>query len=384
MNTYSKPDVVFTKGSGVFLYDTTGKQYLDFMAGIAVTSLGHSDALWVSTLNKQAQKLVHASNYYHSEATAQLAYGLVCHSQFDKAFICNSGTEANEAALKFARKWGREKGDPGNHSKVDYVAFKHGFSGRSMGALSCTHKAKYREPYMPLIQEVHFATFNDLDSAASVMTDNVCAVLVEPIQGEGGVNPASLPFLRGLRELCTKHKALMIVDEVQCGLGRTGRLWAHEAYGIKPDMMTLAKPLANGLPIGAVLVTDEVANVIHPGDHGTTFGGNALACTMAKHVFDRLAQPQFLADVRSKGDYLLQRLKAIKSDHIREIRSAGGLFVGVEFDVSMNQLIQNAMNKGVLFVNAGDNVLRLCPALIIEREHISKGMDILEECIALL
>ena len=374
LHTYNRPEVVFTKGEGVYLYDTDGNKYLDFVAGIAVNALGHSDTEWTETVQAQAGQLTHISNLYHTEAHVQLAKRLVDHSFADKVFFCNSGAEANEAAVKFARKWARQNGE-GKKSKL--VAFSHSFHGRTMGSLSVTHKQKYREPFEPLLPGVTFAEFNDLDSAKEAITDEVCAVILEPIQGEGGIYPATPEFLHGVRQLCDEHRALLIFDEVQCGLGRTGHLWAHEALGVMPDIMTLAKPLAGGLPIGAVLVTDEVASAIEPGDHGSTFAGGVLVCKAAQVVFDRVNQPQFLQRVQDNGAYLQHRLQTLESEQIIAVRGLG-LMVGLELKTAVAPIVAAARDKGLILVGAGENVIRFVPPLIVNREQIDEAVTILE------
>jgi acetylornithine/succinyldiaminopimelate/putrescine aminotransferase len=260
------------------------------------------------------------------------------------------------------------------------VSFSHAFHGRTLGALSLTHKQKYREPFEPLLPGVVFAEFNDLASAQAVMSDEVCAVIVEPVQGEGGIHPATPEFLQGLRQLCDTHQAVLIFDEVQCGLGRTGHLWAHEAFGVVPDIMTLAKPLAGGLPIGAVLVTEAVASVIEPGDHGSTFAGGPLVCTAAQVVFDRVSQPEFLQTVQENGAYLQHRLKTMESEQIMAVRGLG-LMIGLELKTAAAPLVAAARDKGLMLVAAGDNVIRFVPPLIITREQIDEGVEILEEVI---
>lgn len=379
LQTYVRPEMVFTHGEGANLYDSTGKRYLDFSSGIAVTALGHSDPEWVAAVCDQAAKLVHVSNLYHTAPHAQLARRLVSNSFADKVYFCNSGTEANEAAFKFARKYAREI-LPGEE-KTKIVAFNGSFHGRTMGSLAATYKLNYREPFLPLMPGVVFAPYNDVEAAGQVIDDEVCAVIVEPVQGEGGVKPATAEFLGTLRDLCDQHQALLIFDEVQCGLGRTGTLWAHEAAGIVPDMMTLAKPLAGGLPIGATLVTQAVADVIKPGDHASTFAAGPLVCRAAEVVFDRLSTPEFLANVRAQADYLAYRLRSLESDLITEVRAAG-LLVGVEMTIPVNPLITAARQEGLLIINAGENVLRLAPPLIISHEEIDEAVQIIDRILA--
>ncbi len=376
--TYSRPDMVFTHGEGVYLFDSEGKRYLDMVSGIAVVALGHSDPEWAQAVADQAGKLTHVSNLYHTTPHIELAKRLVDSSFADRVYYCNSGSEANEAALKFARKWAGK-----NHGtkKKRVVAFEHSFHGRTYGALSLTHKAKYREPFAPLLPEITFLPFNNIQASQEAIDDKTCAVFVEPLQGEGGVNPAQGDFLRALREYCDANNAILVFDEVQCGLGRTGYLWAHEAHGVYPDIMTLAKPLAGGLPIGATLVTEEIAQAIGVGDHGSTFAAGPLVCRAAQVVFDRIAQTEFLQAVRTKGEKVMSQLMELPTDHIAEVRGAG-LLIGIELDQSVKPLIEAARQKGLLVVNAGENVLRICPPLIISEQELEEGLGILSDCIS--
>ena len=382
--TYVRPEVVFSHGQGVYLYYSKGKQYLDFAAGIAVMALGHSDELWLQAISEQAGKLTHVSNLYHTAPQVTLAQRLVENSFADRVFFCNSGTEANEAAIKFARKYARNgHEDSGQAKKSDIVAFSGSFHGRTMGALATTYKAHYREPFEPVMPGVRFASYNDLASAKEIIDEKVCAVIVEPVQGEGGVNPADPDFLHGLRSLCDEYDALLIFDEVQCGLGRSGFLWAHEEYGITPDIMTLAKPLAGGLPIGATLVTEAVSQLLKPGDHGSTFAGGPLVCTAAQVVFDRVNRPQFLSDVKENGTYLAHMLGDLASDKVVDVRGAG-LLIGIEFEMPVAPLLNAARENGLLVISAGDNILRLCPPLIVTRQQIETAVQILNQSLATL
>lgn len=380
--TYARPDVVFERGEGVYLYDDAGRRYLDMMAGIAVNVLGYADREWADAVCAQARTLTHVSNLYHTEAHVALAQRLVTNSFADRVFFCNSGSEANEAALKFARKFARIRsaGDGSTGVRNKILAFTGSFHGRTMGALSVTAKARYREPFAPLIPGVAFAPFNDLEAAAAQIDKTTCAVIVEPVQGEGGVNPANESFLKGLRSLCDRHGALLIFDEVQCGLGRTGTLWAYQQYGIAPDIMTVAKPLAGGLPIGATLVSEEVARSLEPGDHGSTFAAGPLVCRAAQVVFDRVNRPAFLASVRAMGEMLVQGLKEIRSPLVTDVRGRG-LLIGVELRVPVRPLIDRARANGLLVINAGDHVLRICPPLTIEEEHVRSALAILARCL---
>lgn len=376
--TYRRPPIVFTHGEGMYVYDAAGRRYLDFVAGIAVCALGHADPGVAQVIAEQARRLVHLSNLYHTEPHLRLAEALVAHSFADRVFFCNSGAEAVEAALKFARKFARTHF---NNRKTGFVAFTHSFHGRTMGALSVTEKLAYREPFAPLIPGVTFVPFNDVEAARSAITAETCAVIVEPIQGEGGVHVASPEFLHALRERCDAVGALLIFDEVQCGLGRTGTLWAYEAYGVEPDLLTVAKPLANGLPIGAVLMKEKVAAVLQPGDHGSTFAGGPLVSAVALHVFERLRDPAFLARVREAGAYLAERLHAAELPGVKEIRGRG-LLVGIEIEGDARAVVMAALERGLLLATAGDHVVRMVPPLIVEKSQIDEAVTILQEAMA--
>ncbi|HOU42034.1 MAG TPA: acetylornithine/succinylornithine family transaminase, partial [Promineifilum sp.] len=334
MQTYRRADIVLARGDGAYLFDTDGRRYLDFMSGIAVAALGHADPDVTAAVAQQAATLTHVSNLFYTIPQVGLARRLVTHSFADRVFFTNSGAEAIEGALKFARKWTRGRGQ----GKHEIVAFSGSFHGRTMGALSVTYKAAYREPFAPLVPGVCFAPFNDLAAAAALISDATCAVVVEPVQGEGGIHAATPAFLRGLRALCNQHGALLIFDEIQCGLGRTGRLWAHEAAGVTPDIMTLAKPLANGLPIGAILLTEDVAAAVGPGEHGSTFAGGPVVCRAGEVVFDRVSDPAFLAAVAANGQYLREQLRALASPLVVEVRGAG-LLVGVELKTAVAPIL---------------------------------------------
>lgn len=364
-------DLVLTHGQGAWLFDANGKKYLDFFSGIAVNILGHSDSEWCAAIADQASKLTHVSNLFHSTPPLELAQLLVEHSTFDKVFFCNSGTEANEAAYKFARLYGAQQ----STTKNKFIAFKGGFHGRTAAALSLTFKPAIREPFLPLVPGIAFADFNNLESVEKLMDEDVAAVFVEPIQGEGGVVPAQKEFLQGLRTLCTAHDTLMICDEVQCGLGRTGYLFAHEPYEIEPDMITLAKPLAGGLPIGAVLAKEHVAKAVTPGMHGTTFGGNALVCRAALVVAERLIQDGFLPRVRDRGQQLSHRLHQLAQKHPKTIRQVrlplgeAGLFAGIECYMSVGPVVREAAKRGLLVISAGETYVL---ALV---QHLLKRMS---------
>ncbi len=371
LGVYTRPPVVFERGEGVWLYDTEGNRYLDLVAGIAVNALGYGDPEIPRIMAEQAAKLIHVSNLYHTEPHVRLARLLVEHSFADKVFFCNSGAEANEAAIKFARKYARARHGEG---KTVIVAFEGAFHGRTMGALAITPRPHYQDPFRPLMPDVRIAPFNDPEAARAAITDDVAAVFVEPIQGEGGIRPATGEFLAAVREAATAVDALLVFDEVQCGLARTGTLWAHEHYGITPDMMTIAKPLAGGLPMGATLVSQKVADVLAPGDHATTFGGGAVVSAVAAYVVSRLADEAFLASVRARGERLLNRLRAIENAHIVEVRGRG-LIVGIEFDQDIRPLVQKALSYGLVLVNAGSHVIRMVPPLIISDDEVDEAVE---------
>jgi acetylornithine/N-succinyldiaminopimelate aminotransferase len=368
LSTYRRPDFVLERGEGVWLYDSEGRRYLDAVAGIAVNALGHGDPELLAALAKQSQKLIHVSNLYHTEPHVLLAQALVENSFADKVFFCNSGTEAIEGALKFARKWARNERGDGAHG---IVAFDGSFHGRTFGALSVTATEKYRKPFEPLVPGVRFAPFNDVAAAREAIDGHTCAVVVEPVQGESGVHPSGVEFLRALRDRCDEVGALLIFDEIQCGLGRTGYLWAHQACEVTPDIMTLAKPLAGGLPIGAILLTERVAEVMVPGDHGSTFAAGPLVCSAASAVFRRVSDEAFLARVREVGAYLGAGLRKLAGEvpGVKEVRGLG-LMWGVEIEGQARDVIAAGYEQGIIVAPAQDHVLRLVPPLIIEKEHI--------------
>ena len=371
LGTYTRPPFVLDHGEGCWVYDTEGKAYLDCVAGIAVNALGYGDAALEAALVGQAGKLWHTSNLYYTAPQVRLAQ-LLCENSFaDKVFFCNSGAEANDSAFKFARKWA---GTNLGADKHVIVAFTGAFHGRTYGALSATPKEKYQAPFRPLLPGIQIAPFNDLAGTAKLMNDAVCAVIVEPVQGEGGVFPADREFLRGLRALCNRYNALLIFDEVQCGMGRTGTLWAYQGYGVTPDILTTAKPLAGGLPMGAVLMTERVAEVMHPGDHGSTFAGSPLVASVAEVLVKRVADPEFLACAAESGRYLLDRLQTAQLPHVTEIR-ARGLMVGLDVDVTAAGAIKAAQGQGLLVASAGPQTLRLLPPLIITPKEIDVAVE---------
>lgn len=367
VQNYKRAPFVLVHGEGTTLFDSEGHAYADWVAGIAVNALGYSDKNVQAAINQALSTgLIHVSNLYHTAPYAGLAALLVENSFADRVFFCNSGAEANEAAIKFVRKVAYENGKP---HKNEIITFTGGFHGRTVGALALTVKEKYQKPFMPLMPGVHLAEFNNLDSVKALISDNVAGIIIEPIQGEGGINIAEQEFLQGLRDLCDQYDALLIFDEVQCGVGRTGTLWAHEPMGVTPDIMTLAKPLAGGLPIGAALMTERVASAMHPGEHGTTFAGGPLVCTVAQTVLSKIMQPEFLAHVREVGDYLLESLSELNSPLIKAVRGRG-LMVGLELTVDVSPVIDAGYEHGLIMVNAGTNVIRFVPPLIVEKPQV--------------
>jgi acetylornithine/N-succinyldiaminopimelate aminotransferase len=371
VQTYKRPPFVLVHGEGSTLFDTDGKPYQDWVAGIAVNALGYNDARLTQAIQAASMGLIHTSNLYYTAPQIELANMLVEKSFADRVFFSNTGAEANEGAIKFARKVQYEKG---LHGKTEIVCFTGAFHGRTMGAVALTPKEKYQKAFMPLMPGAVLAEFNNLESAKAAIGEKTAGVIIEPIQGEGGVNVATPEFLKGLRELCDQNGAVLIFDEVQCGLGRTGKLWAHEWSGITPDIMTLAKPLAGGLPIGAILMTETVASAMHAGEHGTTFGGGPLVTSVAKHVLQRIDEPEFLAHVSEIGNYLIERLSEINSPIIKEVRGKG-LIVALELKVDVSNIIEKGYEHGLLMVNAGANVIRFVPPLIIEKSNVDNLVE---------
>jgi acetylornithine/N-succinyldiaminopimelate aminotransferase len=376
LGVYSRPPFVLDHGQGCILYDSDGKAYLDCVSGIAVNALGYGDSGIQQAIAEAANTgMLHVSNLYHSAPHAKLAK-LLCDTSFaDKVHFSLTGADANEGAFKFARRYAREHG---HEDKYHILAFNNAFHGRLFGSLAATPRPKYQDPFLPLMPGVRFAEFNNLASARAQMDENVCAIIIEPVQGEGGIHLATQEFLAGLRALADEFDTLLIFDEVQCGMGRTGRLWAYQDYGVEPDILTAAKPLAGGLPIGAILMRQKVADAMHKGDHASTFAGNPFTTHVAHHVVSRISEPAFLADVRAKGKLLMDLLEELNSPHILEVRGKG-LIVGAEMDIETAPIIHQAYGKGVILINAGPNVLRFVPPLIISEEEIKRAVGVVGE-----
>ncbi len=373
MNTYSRFPLTLVDGHGVYARDAHGKEYLDFLAGIAVNVLGHAHPALTRAICDQAGKMIHCSNLYYIPQQTALAEKLVSHSAMDKAFFCNSGTEANEAALKLARKWG--KIHKSGASKI--IALDHSFHGRTVGALSLTGQKKYRTAFLPLMPEVEFVPLNDIEAITSAVDDQTCAVFIEPVQGEGGIFPTRRNYLKEVRKICDDTQTLLIFDEVQCGLGRTGTLFAHQYYEVIPDAVTLAKALGGGIPIGALLTTERAA-IFEPGDHAATFGGNPLAAAAALAVLHELIDNSLVEHAREVGSYMNSALSSLADTTplIREVRGVN-LMIGIQMEEEVAPYVEKCHQEGLLVGKAGTDVLRLVPPLIIEREHVDKMVKIL-------
>lgn len=379
MNTYGRFDITFNQGKGSFLYDINGKEYLDFVAGIAVNCLGHCHPKIVDTIKNQSEKLIHISNLYWNSEQIKLAELLSKYSDHNEVFFNNSGTEACETALKLARKYGYTKEDS---TKNIILYMENSFHGRTMGALSVTGQEKYQEKFKPLISGVEQVKFNDIKDLTEKMNKNVCAIIVEPIQGEGGIIPAHKEFLYAARQLCNDYDALLIFDEVQCGVGRTGKLFAYQNFGIVPDVICMAKGLGAGYPIGAVLANTKAASAFEPGDHGCTFGGSPLACAVSIAVLDELINKSIINDVNKKSDYLIDKINELKNSYKMIERVNGlGLMLGIQFNESVNtkDIVNRCFKEGLLLVGAGNNVIRLVPPLTVKYNEIDQAMSILEK-----
>ena len=376
---YNRFPLVLDHGEGVYLYDTDGKKYLDFAAGIAVMSLGYQNKELEESLTEQIKKLCHTSNLFYHENGGAAAEALNRVSGMDHVFFTNSGTEAIEGALKTARKYAALKGN----GRFEIIAMEDSFHGRSMGALSVTGTAAYRESFEPLIPGVRFARFNDLDSVKANITDKTCAILLEPLQGEGGIHPATQEFMEGIRALCDEQDILLILDEIQCGMGRTGSMFAWQEYGVRPDILTMAKAIGNGIPVGAFAVTEQVAaHSMKPGDHGTTYGGNPLACMAVKKVVEIFEKEKIVEHVRKIAPYLTKRLDELveEMDCVTE-RRGKGLIQGIVVKKPAGEVINRAIEEGLLIISAKGNVLRFVPPLIIEKEHIDEMIEKLKRAL---
>jgi acetylornithine/N-succinyldiaminopimelate aminotransferase len=376
--TYKRAPVEFVRGEGVRLFDADGKSYLDFVAGIAVNALGYGDAGLVAAMHRAADGLVHTSNLYATAPGERLASALVAQSFADRVFFCNSGAEANEGAFKFARRWARTQGD----AKHEIVALRGAFHGRLFGTLAATDRPAYRLPFRPLVPGVSIFERDLADLDAALSEDTVAALILEPVQGEGGVRVLDHGLLRELRALTASRRIALILDEIQCGLGRTGTLFAYEQAGIEPDIMTLAKPLAGGLPMGAILMTEQIASAVKPGDHGTTFGGGPFVASVAEYVLGRLSDPAMLAHVRETGAWMGAQLEEIarRTGRIRQVRGTGMMW-GIDVMGTAAHVVSEALAQGLLVCSAGDYTVRLLPPLVATRDELARGLQILEQVI---
>ena len=377
MHTYRRFPVVLARGKGQKVWDVNGKEYLDFVAGIAVCNLGHSHPGVIDALKKQLEKLTHVSNLYYTEPQARLAKLLVDNSFADKVFFCNSGAEANEAAIKLARKYAHENLGA---DKFELITMKDSFHGRTMATITATGQEKFQFGFTPLLEGFTYVPFNDLNALEKAINKKTCGVMVEPIQGEGGVNIPDARYLKEVRSLCDEHKILLIVDEVQTGIGRTGKLFAYEHAGIEPDIMTLAKALGNGFPVGAMLATDKIAESFAPGNHASTFGGNPLAMAAALATLEIMLQEGILDNCRKTGDYFLKELKKLEKMHalINDVRGKG-LMLAVTLNMEAAEIVRECMQKGLLINSTGGKTLRFVPPLIITNKDVDQAVDILNE-----
>lgn len=380
LHTYNRYQIVLDKGDGVYLYDVEGKKYLDFGAGIAVYALGYNNKAYNEALKEQIDKLIHTSNYYYNAPAIRASGKLKEVSGMDRIFFTNSGAEAVEGALKAARKYAWQKDGQHDH---EIIAMNHSFHGRTFGALSVTGTPKYREAFEPMIGYVKFADLNDFDSVSSQVTDKTCAIILETVQGEGGIWPVDKEFLTKIKKLCEEKDILLILDEIQCGMGRTGTMFAWQGYGIKPDIMTTAKALGCGFPVGAFLMTQRVAEAsLAAGDHGSTYGGNPLAGAAVEKVLDLFEQEHIIEHVGQIAPYLEEKLNALvrQYDCIRERRGVG-LMQGLKFNGPVQEVIRKAQEKGLILINAGTDVIRFVPPLIITRQHVDEMITVLEQCL---
>ena len=379
IHTYNRYQIVLDKGDGVRLYDTDGKEYLDFGAGIAVFALGYNNKEYNDALKAQIDKLVHTSNYFYNEPAAKAAKALTAASGMDRVFFTNSGTEAVEGAIKLAKKYAYLKDGSTDH---EIIAMEHSFHGRSMGALAVTGNKHYQEAFGPMIPGIRFAQFNNLASVKELVNDKTCAIIFETIQGEGGVYPAKKEFIEGVRKLCDEKGILLILDEIQCGMGRSGSMFAFQQYGVKPDIVTSAKALGCGVPIGAFMATEQVAKALVPGDHGTTYGGNPLACAAAVEVFRLFEKLNVTDNVKNVGKYLETKLKSLVEEYdVVKAQRGMGLIQGIELTVNPKDVIAKCLDNGLILFSAGTNVIRFVPPLVITREDVDQMMSRLKKAL---
>ena len=380
LHTYNRYQVVFDHGDGVRLYDINGKDYLDFVSGIGVFALGYGNREYNEAVKSQVDKLLHTSNYYYNVPAIEAAKVIKKASGMDRVFFTNSGAEAVEGALKTARKYAYLKDGKTDH---EIIAMEHSFHGRTFGALSVTGTPKYREAFQPMIGNIKFAELNDIESVKALVNEKTCAILFETVQGEGGIHPADEAFIKEVRKICDENDILMMLDEIQCGMGRTGEYYAWQRFGVKPDVMTSAKALGCGVPVGAFMMTEKVGqSSLVPGDHGTTYGGNPLVCAAVNKVLEIFERDDISGHVREISGYMWEKLDEVMSRHacIREHRGAG-LMQGLVFDGPVAPVINKALENGLILINAGSDILRFVPPLVIEKEHVDEMAGILDSCI---
>ena len=379
IHTYNRK-ITFLKGEGMYLIDDTGRKYLDMGAGIAVSALGYSNDEYKQALKDQVDQLIHISNLYFNEPAVKAASYLCEASGMDRVFFTNSGAEAIEGALKLARKYVRTK-NPDNKGEI--IAMEHSFHGRTMGALSVTGTKHYREPFEPLIGGVSFAQYNDLDSVKALITPDTCAIIMESLQGEGGIHPATEEFMKGVRALCNEKGIVLILDEIQCGMGRSGKMFAYEYFGIKPDILTAAKALGCGVPLGAFVAGEKVENTLEAGDHGSTYGGNPFATAAANAVFDLFEKKHVLENVNTVAPYLAQKLDELKDKYDFIVDSRGlGLMRGLEFSCPVGPIVSGCIKNGLIVISAGTNVIRFVPPLVITKENVDEMVEVLDKVLA--
>lgn len=376
-HTYNRFKIVVDKGEGVHLYDTDGKEYLDFAAGIAVFALGYNCKEYNDALKNQIDKVIHTSNLFYNVPAVEAAKKITAATKLDRVFFTNSGTEAIEGAIKLARKYAYLKDGNTDH---EIIAMEHSFHGRSMGALSVTGNNHYQEPFKPLIGGVKFAKFNDLESVKALVNEKTCAIIFEPVQGEGGIYPATEEFMQGVRKLCDEKDILMICDEIQCGMGRTGKMFAYEHYNVLPDIVTSAKALGCGVPVGAFIAKENVAKALVPGDHGTTYGGNPFATAAVSKVFDLFEEKKILDNVNEVSKYLEQELDKIVEEFDNVTARRGkGLMQGLVLTTPVSETVKKSIENGLLVISAGSDVLRMVPPLVITKADVDKMIDILKK-----
>lgn len=374
LHTYNRFSLVLDHGEGVYLYDTDGKEYLDFAAGIAVCALGYSNDAYKNALKSQVDALLHTSNLYYNAPTVEAAKKALAASQMDRIFFTNSGTEAIEGAIKAAKKYAYTRD---GHAGHEIIAMQHSFHGRSLGALSVTGNAHYQEPFEPLLPGVKFAEYNNLDNVKALITDKTCAIIMETVQGEGGIYPATMEFLSGVRALCDEHDILLILDEIQCGMGRSGKMFAWQNYNVKPDIMTVAKALGCGVPVGAFLMTKKVADKsLAPGDHGTTYGGNPFVGAAVSAVFDQFKELDITAHVNEISPYLEEKMdELVEKYDCLTARRGMGLMQGLVCTLPVGKVSAKALENGLILITAGSDVLRFVPPLIIEQKHVDEMIE---------